>query len=1167
MRKLVAGLPVGDGDRLKVFISYSRRDGVVADAMVRMLGERGFEVKIDRRDLPFGEKWQVELAEFIRLCDTVIWLVSEASVRSKWVNWELDEVARRNKRLVPVMIAETPRDTLPRQLGEIHILPAQGAFDLSRDVDALVRVLETDHQWLKEASRLQDRAHEWLSAARGSALLLRSGALSSAEQWKDRRPAKAPAPAQEVLDLLLASRQAATQRQRWWIGGSLAVAAGALGLAGFAYVQSIEADRQRDLALKNETRAVEQEKTAVVERDRATVQRNLALSTNAKILARDSERALEGNDPVKALLIALEGLPGKPGDRPHVWQAERAANAALLQWRAVSTVVAPVGWGDWTAVFSADGQTIFGESEFNDPLNRAAIWRTRTGERIAHFEGKVGGPRVALLDPKKRFVFVAPTVGPSGLVALSTMDFTPIAVSGTAIVAAALSENGARLLTAHDDGKARLWAVPGGAPVRTFEVGAPAPLHMLLSDDGRKAVITTTEREMLIFSEETSAAKCRLSHVKGPSPTFRSFALSDTRLVTARLHAPTFGVDGLSTATLWNLDTCTSMSIDPDLGGRPLGSLFMLGAGERMVLSTVFTDTALSRSRGAVVVWDSATGRVVQRVDNVFDHAETGRGAVFVAADPSVKGRMLVTDTDGRAVELQDDLRDGEFDSVKFDPQGTRLTARRGLIRFALWDAHSGRKIATLERSGADSVPIVFSPDGKILVAAEAGVFQLWTAKTGTRTATFDAGGRDGVAIGFKVAFSADTSRLLAGSGGTTHTVFSIASSVRSLDLAGDVHDAEFSANGERVVADPIPTSGETRRLAWDARTGERQLLSREEDLRLGDVAVARDKADAGATNFFARTRPPPPANAASATEAAGRKTRDGLQGLEDALQDFKNFFDRQQADQLKRFGLSDLGFLVHVGPERVPWHWLIGNDGRVTQEPADDAASPKLKVMNGRSTSSEHVTLPDSHQMVIGFHIQDIAFGHNGTQVATIGYDGRVGAPLVLKIWRRGAIVGEMVFDKAQKPSEMLFEPTGRRLLVMFEDKTLQLIDTVTFTPVAVLPVGAELSSFSANADGSRILTIDDAQNLRLWMIEPTTAALVARGRELVPRCLSLQERERDLQLDPEPPRWCITGPGLEVETDPAKWQPKHPYANKNWRNWLVARDKGDTPPLPDPN
>src|SRR5258708_558232 len=126
--------PVRQDNRLRVFISYSRRDAAVADALFEALTALGFEAKIDRRDLPFGEKWQSELAEFIRLSDTVIWLVSEASIHSEWVNWELDEVAKRNKRLVPILIGDTLLEQLPRQLDEIHILPAQGLFDVTRDL-------------------------------------------------------------------------------------------------------------------------------------------------------------------------------------------------------------------------------------------------------------------------------------------------------------------------------------------------------------------------------------------------------------------------------------------------------------------------------------------------------------------------------------------------------------------------------------------------------------------------------------------------------------------------------------------------------------------------------------------------------------------------------------------------------------------------------------------------------------------------------------------------------------------------------------------------------------------------------------------------------------------------------------------------------------------------
>ena len=34
----------------------------------------------------------------------------------------------------------------------------------------------------------------------------------------------------------------------------------------------------------------------------------------------------------------------------------------------------------------------------------------------------------------------------------------------------------------------------------------------------------------------------------------------------------------------------------------------------------------------------------------------------------------------------------------------------------------------------------------------------------------------------------------------------------------------------------------------------------------------------------------------------------------------------------------------------------------------------------------------------------------------------------------------------------------------------------------------------------------------------------------------------------------------------DPAKWQPRWPYQSAAWRDWLVARQRGEHPPIPAP-
>jgi hypothetical protein len=148
-------------DKLKLFISYSRRDMAAADALAMVLENEDFEITIDRRDLPYGEEWQSELADFIRGSDTVVWLVSPDSIASKWVNWELGEVGRLNKRLVPVKIRDVAPEDLPESLGRVHLLPADGVYDPTVHLSALVATLNSDRAWMKEATRLADRAREW----------------------------------------------------------------------------------------------------------------------------------------------------------------------------------------------------------------------------------------------------------------------------------------------------------------------------------------------------------------------------------------------------------------------------------------------------------------------------------------------------------------------------------------------------------------------------------------------------------------------------------------------------------------------------------------------------------------------------------------------------------------------------------------------------------------------------------------------------------------------------------------------------------------------------------------------------------------------------------------------------------------------------------------------
>ncbi|MGA9268837.1 MAG: toll/interleukin-1 receptor domain-containing protein [Rhodomicrobium sp.] len=244
-------LPTAPAEAIRVFISYSRRDLNIAVRLVTALEELGFQVTIDRRDLPYGEEWLKELGEFIAGADTVVALVSPNFVQSKACRWELDQAQSGNKRLVPIVVERTPVDNLPPAIAKIQLLPAEGIFSFETHLKALAEALNTDRDWIKEHTRLADRARQWIGRNRSPALLLRGSGLTDAERWKDRRPKAAPAPSDDILELMLASRRAATGRQRVIVAASIFAAIVASGLAGAAYVQWKRAERSYGAALTN----------------------------------------------------------------------------------------------------------------------------------------------------------------------------------------------------------------------------------------------------------------------------------------------------------------------------------------------------------------------------------------------------------------------------------------------------------------------------------------------------------------------------------------------------------------------------------------------------------------------------------------------------------------------------------------------------------------------------------------------------------------------------------------------------------------------------------------------------------------------------------------------------------------------------------------------------
>jgi hypothetical protein len=124
MRDVLGGVGMADqrqGDKLNVFISYSRDDLSFADQLDVTLEVAGFTTTIDRTGISGGEDWKRRLGTLIRAADAVVFVLTPASAGSDICKWEVGEAVRLGKRIMPV----APRAldaAAPPQLAELNYI-------------------------------------------------------------------------------------------------------------------------------------------------------------------------------------------------------------------------------------------------------------------------------------------------------------------------------------------------------------------------------------------------------------------------------------------------------------------------------------------------------------------------------------------------------------------------------------------------------------------------------------------------------------------------------------------------------------------------------------------------------------------------------------------------------------------------------------------------------------------------------------------------------------------------------------------------------------------------------------------------------------------------------------------------------------------------------------
>ncbi len=375
---------------------------------------------------------------------------------------------------------------------------------------------------------------------------------------------------------------------------------------------------------------------------------------------------------------------------------------------------------------------------------------------------------------------------------------------------AALFPDGKRLLTAAIDNTTRIWDVTGGGQELVLpRTGTSTAVTLAL--DGKWILTGSDKKKGELPDAKLWDAKLWdaqsgqiIGMLEGHGAEVKAVAISRDRKLL-------FTGDALGRCRLWDAETRRQIWLAADHTGAVTAAAFLPDASRIVTASLDHT----------VAQWDAATGKELPNLR--LKHA-AGVTSMALSRD----GRRLLTACRDKSVEVG--IRDG--DQIR--------KAGRLVSTVRLWDIETGRQIGAFDTGGEIVSTVAFSPDGQWAVTACTDEFPV--GGDGRRTVDQDPatsvrlwnvpeqreipapGGGPFLAHrgvrnwAWSAVFSGD-GRYIVTAGGDKASLWNLATGKQEMDFSPHqpVASAHFSPDGRRVITG----SWDTTARIWNAATGK----------------------------------------------------------------------------------------------------------------------------------------------------------------------------------------------------------------------------------------------------------------------------------------------------------------------------------------------------------